>query len=404
MSAPRLAFAGCGLIARSHLHGWLQGTDSEVVGLFDASTENMRAFGQESGVSPDAQYDDLREMLQGTAPGIVIVSTWTAHHESAVIACAEAGVRVVLCEKPFAASLGEIDRMRAACHASGTALAVGHQRRHYPSWQRAREYIAAGGIGEVTHVWTTATGGLMNSASHNIDLVRLLLGDPGWESVSASVHRRSDRYERGLRAEESALAMVRFDGGIRLFLESDLDESLAISANAVVSGTEGTLTVDEDRVSVVGGRDELDLDVWPALAEIADSERPVLEMLPFFAPDSARRFAQTFVDQARELRGWLDDPARDDGSSAANGRAVIELIMAMYTSARERSAVAPPFEHTENTLAEFIDSGDLRVEIPGRYDIRAVTAAESWRQQRNDDDKPIDDRGLDAPIEKRGRS
>ena len=49
--------------------------------------------------------------------------------------CAAApSTRAIICEKPMALSLGECDRMIAACERAGVLLQINHNRRWHPEW------------------------------------------------------------------------------------------------------------------------------------------------------------------------------------------------------------------------------------------------------------------------------
>lgn len=54
---------------------------------------------------------------------------------------------------------------------------------------------------------------------------------------------------------------------------------------------------------------------------------------------------------------------------AQNNRQSLEILMAIYESARRRALVQPPLSSSRSPLYEMIDSGDLPVRIPGRIDL-----------------------------------
>ena len=56
---------------------------------------------------------------------------------------------------------------------------------------------------------------------------------------------------------------------------------------------------------------------------------------------------------------------------AKHGRAAVEIIMAIYESARMHEVVQLPLQTHANPLDLMIKTGDLSIERPGRYDIRA---------------------------------
>lgn len=57
----------------------------------------------------------------------------------------------VLCEKPVAMTLAEVDALIAARDASGLLAAEAYMIVHHPQWQRVRDWIAAGEIGRIEH-------------------------------------------------------------------------------------------------------------------------------------------------------------------------------------------------------------------------------------------------------------
>lgn len=58
----------------------------------------------------------------------------------------------VLCEKPFALTLEEVDRVRAVAEETGMVIAEAFMYRHHPQTKMAKEIIDSGRLGEVTVV------------------------------------------------------------------------------------------------------------------------------------------------------------------------------------------------------------------------------------------------------------
>jgi predicted dehydrogenase len=57
----------------------------------------------------------------------------------------------VLTEKPIALNAGDIDRIIAARDKAGLLAAEAYMIVHHPQWQRAKEWLEAGEIGEIVH-------------------------------------------------------------------------------------------------------------------------------------------------------------------------------------------------------------------------------------------------------------
>ena len=78
-----------------------------------------------------------------------------------------------------------------------------------------------------------------------------------------------------------------------------------------------------------------------------------------------------FVHMAQEAVDWVDGKIDDPISSGQKGRATIEVLMAIYESARKRRRIDLPLKTLANPLQLMIADGDLPVEWPGPYEVRA---------------------------------
>jgi predicted dehydrogenase len=58
----------------------------------------------------------------------------------------------VFCEKPLALRRADAAQMFAACREAGVALAVGHNRRFWPSMRALRDIVASGELGTILHI------------------------------------------------------------------------------------------------------------------------------------------------------------------------------------------------------------------------------------------------------------
>ncbi len=129
--------------------------DQGAAEAYAASWGIPRAFGS---------YDAL--LTSGDIDAVYISLPNHLHAEWAVRAL-EAGVHV-LCEKPFAISLAEVDRAVAAARAGGRVLAEAFMYRHHPQTKAVGEWVRAGRLGEVTVV-----RGVFNFKMNDRDNIRL---------------------------------------------------------------------------------------------------------------------------------------------------------------------------------------------------------------------------------------
>jgi predicted dehydrogenase len=132
-------------------------------------------------------YADYRAMLDKEKPQFVAVAPrWVDGHREMIVACAERGIHV-FCEKPLAPNLADADAIVNACERAHVKLAVAFQTRYGPRYERVKELIAAGAIGEILEVRMRGKedrrgGGedLLVLGPHLMDVCRDLLGEPSW--------------------------------------------------------------------------------------------------------------------------------------------------------------------------------------------------------------------------------
>lgn len=147
----RIGLIGAGTIAFSaHLPAIRRLKDEyQLVAIADIRVDNAARAAEDFGA--EAHYADYQEMLEREKLDVVDICTPEFLHPEQTEAAAAAGVHV-LCEKPMSATLKGADRMIAACEAANVKLMIAHSRRFTGRYQRIREAIDRGEIGEVRYV------------------------------------------------------------------------------------------------------------------------------------------------------------------------------------------------------------------------------------------------------------
>lgn len=354
----RVGIIGCGNIAQRHAKAYQSVPGLDLVAGAEPRAEVARAFQQTFAIP--AMYADPEEMLRKESLDIVSICTWHLLHPSQTVLASERGVRAVLCEKPMAVSLVDADRMIAACAARGTRLAIGHQRRFYPAWTEARRMIGQGAVGQPVLVTGHVIDGLLNTGSHVVDGARYLLSDPKAEWVMGAVERKTDRWERDVPIEDCCLGLVAFAGGAQALIQVDLTARNEPD-EFTVQGTEGVLRVGPDhlrRISAIRTDREARQALWDAETTYA-ARKVGLE----------GAFLIAYVAQARALKAWLDEGG-DYRSDGAQTRHAVEIMMALYQSARNHEVIRLPLAEQDYPLSLMIAEGKLPLRYPEKYDIR----------------------------------
>ncbi|MFA6111853.1 MAG: Gfo/Idh/MocA family oxidoreductase [Candidatus Latescibacterota bacterium] len=215
----RIAFVGCGGIARHHASRLVQLKNARITACADVDPAAAAAFARDFGA---AQHDtDFRRVVRRDDVDAVFVCTPTYLHAPPVIAAARAG-KAVFCEKPISLKPAEAERMAEACDRAGVPLTIGFVRRFDAQWGKLRQLVQAGAVGRPV-IWRFAAGGkpgnpwfrdvnkgggpLVDGAVHNYDFALQTFGPV--ESVQAS----SLRFDQTSVGADTASVILSFASG-----------------------------------------------------------------------------------------------------------------------------------------------------------------------------------------------
>ncbi len=165
---------------------WLNMDNVEIVAVADEDEKGRAAAA--TRLKARNAYADYKQMLEKEKPNIVSVADrWLDGHRDMVIACAQAGASIFL-EKPMCRTLQEADEMVAACEKHHIKLAIAHQTRYSPRLKVIKQMIGDGMIGDILELRgrgkeDSRSGGqdLMVLGTHIMDLIRFTTGsDAQW--------------------------------------------------------------------------------------------------------------------------------------------------------------------------------------------------------------------------------
>ena len=372
MSRYRTAIVACGMIARVHARGWLgvPGRPTRIAAVADSNPDALREFGAFFAVDEAQRYADYREMLDRERPDFVDVCSWHGQHAEMVIAAAARRPRAIICQKPMALDLGQADAMLTACERNGVRLLVAYQRPHHATWLRARELLRAGAIGRIRQVTVQAGGNLLNVSSHNIRLALFLMDEPEVEWVMGAVERSTDLFERGVPAEETCIGLAGCADGATLLIES----GCAGEQTCRVIGSEGMMELGTAAPPVEEVPSDAPMYMPEGPSARYNCERGTARYLS--AETGGWREVEApwhdcWARQCREAVDWVEGRIERPISGADRGRAVQEIMMALYESARKRRRIPLPLKTRLNPLSLMVERGELAVEWPGRYESRS---------------------------------
>lgn len=273
----RVALVGCGRISQRHAEVLASGRvpGAKLAAVCDVRPERATKLGTLFDVP---WFTDMHEMMLAISPDLVSVLTESGNHARHVIELSEYGC-AILVEKPMALKVSDADGMIEACRRNGVELFVVKQNRFNLPVRRLKEALDNGRLGTVflgtvrvrwareqdyydQDSWRgtlSMDGGVLaNQASHHLDLLEWMLGNP--VSVSAMSIRASAKIE----AYDTAVAVIRFESGALGVVEAttatrpkDLEGSLS------VLGSQGSV--------VIGGFSVNRMDTWNLVDEPQDN-------------------------------------------------------------------------------------------------------------------------------------
>jgi predicted dehydrogenase len=331
---------GCGVIAPWHAESVIDSETADLVAVCDVDEAKGQAFAEKYGGA--TLYTDYRQMLSKGGLDVVSICTPSGLHSEMTIAAAEAGVHV-LCEKPMAITVPQMDAMMEAVATAGVKLEVIFQRRTYETTRAVRQAVQSGMLGQMTladaylkyyrspsyyksadwrATWELDGGGaLMNQGVHGIDVLAWIMGDV--ESVFA----KAEAKVRDIEVEDTCVAVVTFKNGAYGVIEGTTSSNPGEPTTFCFHGEKGTIVLDDKGIQK-----------WAIAAdksEIAENDPEKCVSRASFSAASdpksiGRAGHQAQVDDL--CQAILTD--RDPMIAAASARKSVELILAIYESAR----------------------------------------------------------------------
>ncbi|MHC2331232.1 Gfo/Idh/MocA family protein [Bradyrhizobium sp. USDA 4454] len=144
----KCAIAGLGRWGRALVEAAQNEPRLRIVRAVEPDIVGAADFCAAHGLSP---APSLEAALADPEIDAVLLATPHSLHKGQVIAAARAG-KQVFCEKPLALRRDDAAEMFAACRKAGVQLAVGHNRRFWPSMQALRAITASGELGTILHI------------------------------------------------------------------------------------------------------------------------------------------------------------------------------------------------------------------------------------------------------------
>ena len=350
MKTYYVGILGGGNISDTHARAAAGVAAVRVSAVYGQNAERSAQLAGRAGATP---YADLDRFLDHRPMDVVAIGSPSGLHAEHAMAAVSRGLHVIV-EKPLDISTARIDELIAAAERAGVKVGVFFQDRLKPDVLRMKEIVESGRLGTPVlasgrvkwyrpdeyfgksrwrGTWALDGGGaLMNQGIHTIDVLAWMFGRVARVSAFAATRVHP------IEVEDTLTATLEFESGALGVVEASTCVYPGYSRRVELTGREGTLILEGDSLVVMDLRDGQIPNPPPArgITQRASARRRQQSAQSATVGDAAshQRMIEDFV-RAIETNGT---PACD----AHEGRKSVEIVEAIYRSAREKRWVEIP--------------------------------------------------------------
>ena len=327
-----IGIIGGGNISETHARAAREIEGVEITAIHGRNQEKAARLGQLYG---GAVYDDFQSFLDHRPMTMVAIGSPSGLHSEQGIAAARHGLHVLV-EKPIDINTARADAFIAECERAAVKLGVFFQDRVAPDLVRLKDLIDSGRLGKPILAsarvkwyrppeyygesrWrgTRALdggGALINQGVHTVDLLLWLMGDV------TRVQSKAITALHKIEVEDTLVATLEFSNGAVGTLEATTSVYPGYPRRLELTGSEGTIVVEGDRIVAADLRHPL-AELSPIKEEFVHNgaTSPVVSDV-----GGHRRLLEDFI-RAIEMNG----SPRCDGHEA---RKSVELVQGIYES------------------------------------------------------------------------
>jgi len=268
----RIGIIGLGKISDIHFEAFLHNRNVTIAALSDIHRDLLRQKADQFHI--DTYATDYRKILQDSTLDVIDVLLPHNLHADCVIAALRAGKHVI-CEKPLAITIRDIDRIAKASFIAKRSVHVKHYFRYASLHKQLQGMLIKKTIGKpylITVLYTTNSidmfgdrsswrgdlkksggGVLMDNGFHMIDLLQSYFGPP------RSVYSVSQKLSTPLpqKGEDVSVTVLTYSNNLTATLVcTSCDTSLGNRWEKRFLGTSGSIVLEDH------GKERMTLNVW----------------------------------------------------------------------------------------------------------------------------------------------
>jgi UDP-N-acetyl-2-amino-2-deoxyglucuronate dehydrogenase len=347
-----IGIIGGGGISDTHARAILEIDGSEIAAFVGHNQEKVTRLADRYDATA---YPDLTTFLNHKPMDLVVIGSPSALHAEQGIAAARCGLHVLV-EKPLDVNVERAAELIKECQRAAVKLGVCFQDRFAPNVVRLKQLIDDRRLGKPILVsgrvkwyrppeyyrdsrWRGVPeldggGALINQAIHTVDLLLYLMGDVRrvYAITATALHE--------IRSEDTVVATLEFANGALGTLEATTSVYPGYDRRIELTGSEGTIILEQDRIINV----DLKIPVTDLVVS-APENRNLSSSSPVVSDVSGhKKILEDFL--------WAianDSAPRCDGREGLRSVALVEAI---YRSARTGNPVDLniwPQIHTDET-------------------------------------------------------
>lgn len=250
----KLRVANIGMkFGMSHVEGAMS-CDAEIAAICDCDEENLRFAGERYSIPEEKRFLDYKDLLEREDIDVVTVAIPDQQHCRVSCDFLRAG-KNVLCEKPLALTREDLEEIIKAEDESEAQFMVGQICRFTPAFEKAKELVESGTIGEVYFIeseyahdymklvdnWRSdpLRHGVIGGGCHAVDLIRWIVGDPV-EVFAYGTHKLLPT----VAYDDATVAIMKFNDNLmgKVFVSTGCKRNYTM--RTCIYGTKGTIICD----------------------------------------------------------------------------------------------------------------------------------------------------------------
>lgn len=329
-----IGILGGGGISETHARAAREINEAEIVAFCGQNRTKIARLGELYG---GQVYENVQAFFQHKPMDMVLIGSPSGLHAEQGIEAARHGLHVLV-EKPMDVTTEQADSLIAACRRAGVTLGVFFQDRAGSDIRRLKNLLDEGRLGKPILVsgrvkwyrppeyyrdsrWRgkqalDGGGALMNQGVHTVDLLLWLMGNV------RRVYAKTVTALHEIEVEDTVVATLEFENGAVGTLEAGTSVYPGYKRRVEVTGSEGTVILEHDRIIA------------------ADLRVPLEEPIGPGEENANASATSPFVSDVRGHKTILEDflqaidTNRTPLCDGLEGRRSVELVQALYESSR----------------------------------------------------------------------